>query len=400
MIFDKTFLLFLIFLFILWPSSNAMLKKSTESIKSIKRSISLDSLSNLDVWQLTDNLMTSKQTIEKSHSVIRDLKYSKNSKQLEEFKSDLTDLNKEIINKENMWISKVKNLLKHYKEIVNEAINLKNEENNFRKETKLDVKNKCKEEMNNNEIKVPEYKINEIKEIIYKFDEELKTINNKMVECTYEYVRLKEEFKQYYDKNKLNKYQILLLDINHSSKDYFEAIKNAKDLIGENKDSSSSNNNKSLKIPKLRRANPKKGEIKELLENKEKLKHDWNEINKMKIPVEKFVEKARELLGEMEKEIKSFEKTDKIFLETIHKLEVEKLNYGIIKKEEDEEEEGGSVSDFEGSCRDIESPRNYLSDGESFVSEREYEESGKMNLFNDNRKFNDFLKFRIVLGNR
>nr|CAD2202564.1 unnamed protein product [Meloidogyne enterolobii] len=355
----------MIFLFILWPSSNAMLKKSTESIKSIKRSISLDSLSNLDVWQLTDNLMTSKQTIEKSHSVIRDLKYSKNSKQLEEFKSDLTDLNKEIINKENMWISKVKNLLKHYKEIVNEAINLKNEENNFRKETKLDVKNKCKEEMNNNEIKVPEYKINEIKEIIYKFDEELKTINNKMVECTYEYVRLKEEFKQYYDKNKLNKYQILLLDINHSSKDYFEAIKNAKDLIGENKDSSSSNNNKSLKIPKLRRANPKKGEIKELLENKEKLKHDWNEINKMKIPVEKFVEKARELLGEMEKEIKNFEKTDKIFLETIHKLEVEKLNYGIIKKEEEEEEEE-SVSDFEGSCRDIESPRNYLSDAGKF----------------------------------
>jgi len=109
-----------------------------------------------------------------------ELRYTKDSKQLEEFKSDLTDLNNEISNKENIWISKVKNLLKHYKETVNVAINLKNEENNFREETKLAVKNKCKEEMNNNEIEVPKYKIKEIKEIMYEFDEELKTINNKV----------------------------------------------------------------------------------------------------------------------------------------------------------------------------------------------------------------------------
>nr|CAD2174333.1 unnamed protein product [Meloidogyne enterolobii] len=212
MIFDKTFLLFLIFLFILWPSSNAMLKKSTESIK---RSFSSESLSNLDCYG--------------------ELRYTKDSKQLEEFKSDLTDLNNEISNKENIWISKVKNLLKHYKETVNVAINLKNKENNSREETKLAVKIKCKEEMNNNEIEVPKYKIKEIKEIMHEFDEELKTINNKMKECTYEYDRLKEEFTKYYDENKLNKYKILLLDINYYSKDYFEAIKKAKDLIGENK---------------------------------------------------------------------------------------------------------------------------------------------------------------------
>nr|CAD2147434.1 unnamed protein product [Meloidogyne enterolobii] len=334
-----------------------------------------------------------------------ELRYTKDSKQLEEFKSDLTDLNNEIINKENKWVSEVKNLLKHYKEIVNVAINLKNEENNFREETKLAVKNKCKEEMNNNEIEVPKYKIKEIKEIMYEFDEELKTINNKMEECTYEYERLKGEFKKYYDENKLNKYKILLLDINYYSKDYFEAIKKAKDLIGENKDSSFSNNN-SLKIPKLKRANPKKKEIKELLENKEILKNDWNKINKMKRPVEKFVEKAKELLSEIEKEIKNFEKTDQIFLETIQKLEFEKLNYGIIKKEGEEEEE--SISDFEGSCRDIDSPRNYqiettdnLSDGESFESEEEYEESGIINLFKDNPEDKDFFSsFLLQLENK
>ncbi|CAK5080294.1 unnamed protein product [Meloidogyne enterolobii] len=118
----------------------------------------------------------------------------------------------------------------------------------------------------------------------------------------------------------------------------------------------------------------------------------------MKTPVKKFVEKARELLSEMEKEIKNFEKTDKIFLKTIHKLEVEKLNYGIIKKEEENEE---SVSDFEGSCRDIESPRNYQSDAESFVSERENEESGIINLFEDNSEDKCFFSsFLLQLENK
>uniref|UniRef100_A0A914NHZ1 Uncharacterized protein n=1 Tax=Meloidogyne incognita TaxID=6306 RepID=A0A914NHZ1_MELIC len=108
----------------------------------------------------------------------------------------------------------------------------------------------------------------------------------------------------------------------------------------------------------------------------------------------------------MEKEIKNFEETDKIFLETIQKLEVEKLNYGIIKKEEEEEEE--SISDFEGSCRDIDTPRNYqietpnnLSEGESFESERENEESRKINLFKDNPEDKDFFSsFLLQLENK
>ncbi|KAL7075710.1 hypothetical protein ACQ4LE_005210 [Meloidogyne hapla] len=234
----------------------------------------------------------------------------------------------------------------------------------------------------------------EINENIYLFDKKLKIINKKMDENTLKYEELKEELKQSFDETKIIEYSTLTFDVYYSYKEYSETLINAKNYIRENK--SLNNNKQIITIPKIKSAIPKKEEIQELIKNREKLENEWIKINKLKNPIDKFIEKAKNLLNK----IKKINENDEIFLKYKQKTAFEKhleiINLENEKKEEDSESE---VSCFETPCYQFETPK--LSDDETPKSAQNYEKLEIIHLFNDNPEDkNFFTSFLFQIQNK